>query len=286
MNAREKKSFLYSLILHGLILWALTLWQWPLPTVTLNLSQVEILHSPLSRTDTGIRSSGAERPSFQQTRKPSSSSDRRSIRSPMERQRSPLPSTSRDKMNSLPSEDISTPLSHSPNSINPRRHLRGLEKIDNSLEEYTSRPSKAPSLGSGEKKKRERRDAIKLKSRDTEQIDKRPSLEPTSSTSKAGSGSPSSSPPIKWKVSSSSRRLINRPEFTVPKKLERKDIQGKVQIRFKVDPRGVVVFSEILKSSGYPLLDLHVRTFVRRHRFNAVSKDIKSEGIYILIFKN
>lgn len=72
----------------------------------------------------------------------------------------------------------------------------------------------------------------------------------------------------RWKKGGS-RKLLKRPAIEYPASYRKQAMQGVVSLQIEVDSQGKVVDAEIVKSSGYPRLDLNARNAYRNALFSA-----------------
>lgn len=89
----------------------------------------------------------------------------------------------------------------------------------------------------------------------------------------------------KWKKGGS-RKLLKRPSIEYPPVYRKQAMQGRVSLQIEVDSQGKVVDVDVVRSSGYPRLDLNARNAYRNALFNAApGARENSVGIIDVYFK-
>ncbi|MCM8803853.1 MAG: energy transducer TonB [Candidatus Omnitrophica bacterium] len=81
------------------------------------------------------------------------------------------------------------------------------------------------------------------------------------------------------------RKLIYKEKIEYPLWAQKKGIEGKVKIKFWVNPDGRIFDSEIYISSGNPELDFYAQEIFKKWLFEPINKDEIVWGIITIIFK-
>ena len=81
------------------------------------------------------------------------------------------------------------------------------------------------------------------------------------------------------------RKIIYKEKIDYPLWAQEKGIEGKVKIKFWVNPEGKIYNTEILLSSGYPEIDFYAERKFKKWLFEPVSSEKDVWGIITLIFK-
>ncbi|MCM8810045.1 MAG: energy transducer TonB, partial [Candidatus Omnitrophica bacterium] len=81
------------------------------------------------------------------------------------------------------------------------------------------------------------------------------------------------------------RKILYKEKIDYPLLAQKKGIEGKVKIKFWVNPDGKVSNTEIIFSSGNPDIDFYAETKFRNWLFEPAKTDKDVWGIITLIFK-
>ena len=81
------------------------------------------------------------------------------------------------------------------------------------------------------------------------------------------------------------RKLLSYPEIPYPEYYRKKGVQGDLVLRIQVDPSGRVNQVTIVKSTGYPKLDVMGKQAMRRARFSPSGGSTYEDGIFTVKFQ-
>ncbi|MCM8818193.1 MAG: energy transducer TonB [Candidatus Omnitrophica bacterium] len=82
-----------------------------------------------------------------------------------------------------------------------------------------------------------------------------------------------------------SRKIVYKEKIEYPFWAQKKGIEGKVKIKFWVNPEGKIIDTEIFSSSGYPEIDLYAEENFKKWVFDIAKSDKNVWGIITIIFK-
>lgn len=114
--------------------------------------------------------------------------------------------------------------------------------------------------------------------------------ERTGKTSKRGENETAAVPPgstgssTRWKKGAA-RRLVSLPAIDYPESIRKKSGQGRVELMIEVGPDGRVEEIEVVKSSGYPRLDMNAKMAYRNAVFSPSASGESATGIVVVTFR-
>lgn len=81
------------------------------------------------------------------------------------------------------------------------------------------------------------------------------------------------------------RKLIYKEKIEYPIWAQKEGLEGKVKIKFWVNPEGKIFNTEIYSSSGYPEIDFYAEENFKKWIFEPVNTDKDVWGIITIVFK-
>lgn len=82
-----------------------------------------------------------------------------------------------------------------------------------------------------------------------------------------------------------SRKIVYKEKIEYPFWAQKRGIEGKVKIKFWVNPEGKIINTEIFSSSGYPEIDLYAEENFKKWLFDTAKSDKNVWGIITIVFK-
>jgi periplasmic protein TonB len=114
--------------------------------------------------------------------------------------------------------------------------------------------------------------------------------ERTGKASKRGENETAVAPPgstgssTRWKKGAA-RRLVSLPAIDYPESIRKKSGQGRVELMIEVGPDGRVEEIEVIRSSGYPRLDMNARNAYRNAVFSPSASGESATGVVVVTFR-
>ncbi|MCM8772677.1 MAG: energy transducer TonB [Candidatus Omnitrophica bacterium] len=81
------------------------------------------------------------------------------------------------------------------------------------------------------------------------------------------------------------RKIIYKEKIEYPIWAQKKGMEGKVRIKFWINPDGKIIETEIISSSGFPEIDIYAEGKFRKWIFNTVKSNKNVWGIITFNFK-